>query len=60
MRSLFDERPEFGRDRKAELIVVEVDSVAPRAAALIAALDADLNGRYPGRQPMGFSPTNSA
>jgi putative acetyltransferase len=54
MRSLFDQRPEFDREWPEELIVVEVDPAAPEAAALIAALDADLNERYPGHPVHGI------
>src|ERR1700691_4592707 len=40
------------------LILAEVDPTAPEAAALIAALDRDLNARYPGLEVHGIDVAN--
>jgi putative acetyltransferase len=41
-----------------ELILAEVDPAEPEAAALIAALDRDLNARYPGLEIHGIDAAN--
>jgi len=46
------------REILSEVILVEADPATPEAAALIAALDRDLNARYPGLEIHGIDAAN--